>query len=321
MKAMRIHETGGPEVLRYEDIPDPTPGPGQVVVKLSAIGVNYVDIYTRSGLYPASLPLIPGSEGAGVVAAVGEGVTGVAAGDVVAYTGIPGSYAQQVVAPADRLVKLPTGLSAEMGAAVLLQGMTAHYLAHTTYPLKPGDRALIHAGAGGVGLLLIQMAKQRGAYVFATVSTDAKAALAREAGADAVILYTRQDFAEEVRTATEGQGVQVVYDSVGQTTFFKSLECLVPRGYLVLYGQSSGPVPPVEPGILARGSYFLTRPSLAHYTASREELLQRAGDVLDWVRSGALKVRIYGSYPLARAADAHRALQGRETTGKLLLIP
>lgn len=322
MKAIRIHQTGGPEVLRYEEVPSPTPGPGQVLVNLQAIGVNYAEINARSGGgAAATLPMTPGGEGAGVVAALGEGVTEVKVGDVVAYNGVPGSYAQQAVVPAARLVRVPAGLSSELAAAVLLQGMTAHYLSHDTYPLKPGDKALVHAGAGGVGLLLVQMAKRLGAEVFATVSTDAKAALAREAGADHVINYEAQDFAEEIKRLTNGQGVQVVYDAVGKTTFDKSLASLAPRGMLALYGQASGPVPSMDPAILGRGSLFLTRPGLPAYTATRQELLQRSGEVFSWVMEGKLKVHIYGKYPLEQAPEAHRALQGRETTGKLLLIP
>ncbi len=321
MKAIRIHETGGPEVLRYEDCPDPVLGAGQALVDLKAIGVNFTDIYTRSGMTPATLPIIPGLEGAGVVSAVGDGVKEVKVGDLVAYPWVMGSYAQKVAAPASRLVKLPKGISAETGAALMLQGMTAHYLVHSSYPLKKGDRTLIHAGAGGVGLLLIQMAKRRGAYVFATVSTEAKARLAKGAGADKVILYTTQDFEEEIKKATGGKGVQVVYDSVGKTTFDKSLKCLAPRGYLVLYGQSSGFVPPVDPRVLNRGSLFLSRPSLVDYTATRRELVRRSGDVLKWVLSGELKLKMYKTYPLRQAAEAHKALQNRETTGKLILIP
>ncbi len=322
MKAVRIHQTGGAEVLRYEDAPAPTPGAGQALVKLQAIGINYTDIYTRSGTNPPpSLPWTPGSEGAGIVEAIGSGVTEVKVGDLVAYSGVPGSYAEQVVAPAQRLVKLPRGATADMGAAAMLQGMTAHYLCHDTYRLKPGDKALVHAAAGGVGLLLVQMAKRRGAYIFATVSTDEKAKLAREVGADQVINYSRQDFAEEVKKATNGQGVQVVYDSVGKDTFDKSIACLSRRGYLVLYGQASGPVPPVPPAVLNRGSLFLTRPSLLDHTATRGELLKRAGEVLRWVRSGEIKMHIYKKYPLSQASEAHRAMENRATTGKLLLIP
>ena len=321
MKAIRIHSHGGPEVLQYEDAPDPQPGPGQALVKLEAIGVNFTDVYTRIGLYPSKLPLIPGVEGAGQVAALGPGVTEVKAGDRVAYTGAMGSYAQFAVVPAWRLVPLPQGVDAQRAAAVLLQGMTAHYLAHTTFPLQKGHTALVHAGAGGVGLLLIQMAVRLGATVFATVSTPEKAALARGAGAHHTILYTQQDFEQEVHRLTDGQGVQVVYDSVGKDTFDKSLKCLAPRGYLVLYGQSSGVVPPISPLVLSNGSKFLTRPILADYTATRQELLQRAADVFRWVQSGELKVRVFNTFPLSQAAEAHRLLEGRHTTGKLLLLP
>jgi NADPH2:quinone reductase len=321
MKAIRIHETGGPEVLKYEDCPSPTPGAGQALVDVQAIGVNYTDVNTRSGANPPpSLPMTPGREAAGVVSAVGEGVTDVKAGDLVVYCGVTGSYAQQVAVPANVLVKIPEGMDARTGAAVLLQGMTAHYLAFSTYPLKQGDSALVHAGAGGTGLLLIQMAKRAGAYVFATVSTEEKAALAREAGADRAIIYTREDFEDEVKKATDGRGCQAVYDSVGKTTFDKSLNCVARLGCLALYGQASGPVPTVATASLARGSVFLTRPALGDYTATREDLLRRAGDVLGWVASGELKVRIGGEFTLAEAAEAHRQLEGRHSTGKLLLL-
>ncbi|MBI2871885.1 MAG: quinone oxidoreductase [Chloroflexi bacterium] len=321
MKAVQVQNAGGPEVLKYVDAQEPQPGPKQALVELKAIGVNYTDVYTRSGLTPTSLPTIPGVEGAGVVVRTGEGVSEVAVGDLVAYTGVPGSYAQKVVAPSWRLVKLPKGIDAETGAATMLQGMTAHYLCYTTYPLAPGDTALVHAGAGGVGLLLVQMCKWLGARVITTVSTEAKAQLAREAGADQVVIYTEQDFETEVKRFTGGEGVQVAYDSVGETTFKKSIACLARRGYLVLYGQASGPVPPVPTSILQQRSLFLTRPSLGDYTATREELLQRAGDVLGWVQSGRLQLRIHGEFPLREASEAHRQLEGRLTTGKLLLIP
>jgi NADPH2:quinone reductase len=322
VKAIRVHELGGPEVLKYEDCPAPNPGPGQALIDLQAIGVNFADVSSRRGgaAPPQSLPMTPGFEAAGVVSAVGEGASGVTVGDTVAYWGVRGSYAEQVAVPADVLVKIPAGLDARMGAAVFLQGMTAHYLAFTTYPLKPGDYALVHAGAGGTGLLLIQMAKRAGAYVFATVSTEEKAALAKEAGADTAINYTREDFEEVVRNGTNGQGCQAVYDSVGQTTFEKSLNSLSRRGCLALYGQSSGPVAPVATGDLRMSSY-LTRPSLADYTATREELEWRAGEVLSWVASGELKVRIGGEFALSEAAEAQRQLENRLTTGKLLLLP
>jgi NADPH2:quinone reductase len=321
MKATRVHQVGGPEVLKYEDVPDPSPGPGQALVDIQAVGVNYTDTYTRSGLYPSKLPLTLGVEGAGVVSAIGDGVTEVNVGETVCYNGTMGSYAERQVVDAWRLVKVPEGADAQMGATVLLQGLTAHYLVYSTYPLKAGESTLIHAGAGGVGLLLIQMAKHLGAYVFTTVSTEEKAALAKGAGADHVILYTRQDFEEEIKKATDGRGVQVAYDAVGKTTFEQSLRCLAPRGYLVLYGQSSGLVPPIFPSTLQTGSYFLTRPGLAHYTATRDDLLKRAGDVLGWAVSGQLKLRVDRTLPLSEAAEAHRALEGRQTAGKLLLVP
>ena len=321
MKAIQVSQTGGPEVLQYVDVADPSPGPGQALVDLRAVGVNYTDVYTRSGQNPPTLPVIPGLEGAGVVAEVGEGVTEVAPGDLVAYASAPRSYAEKVAAPSWRLVKLPDGLDAEAGAAAMLQGMTAHYLCHSAYPLKQGNTALIHAGAGGTGLLLIQMAKSLGARVITTVSTEAKAQLAQEAGADHTILYTKQDFEEEVKRITDGAGVQVVYESVGQATFDKSLACLGRRGYIVAFGNPSGRVPPVDTALLNRGSLFLTRPSLMDYTATREELLQRADDILGWIKSGRLKLRIHDRFPLKDAAEAHRQLEGRLTTGKLLLIP
>ena len=321
MKAIQVSQTGGPEVLQYMDVADPSPGPGQALVELRAIGVNYTDVYTRCGMNPPTLPVIPGLEGAGVVVEVGEGVTEVAPGDLVAYASAPRSYAEKVVAPSWRLVKLPQGLDAEAGAAAMLQGMTAHYLCHSAYPLKQGDTLLVHAGAGGTVLLLIQMAKSLGARVITTVSTEAKAQLAQEAGANHTILYTQQDFEEEVKRITNGAGVQVVYESVGQATFDKSLACLGRRGYIVAFGNPSGRVPPVDTALLNRGSLFLTRPSLIDYTATREELLQRAGDILGWIKSGRLKLRIHDRFPLKDAAEAHRQLEGRLTTAKLLLTP
>jgi NADPH2:quinone reductase len=322
MKAVRVHAPGGPEVLRYEDVPEPTPKAGEALVKVEAAGVNYIDVYYRAGLYKAELPFTLGLEAGGVVTAVGPGVSEVRVGDRVAYTGVPGAYAEYAAVPAARLVVLPEGVTTRQGAAAMLQGMTAHYLACTTYPLKPGDVCLVHAAAGGVGLLLCQMAKMRGARVIGTVSTQAKAALAREAGADDVILYTEQDFEAEVKRLTGGAGVHVVYDSVGRTTWEKSLNCLRPRGMMVLYGQSSGPVGPMDPQILnQKGSLFLTRPSLFHYVATREELLQRAGEVLNWIRDGKLRLRMEFQFPLKEAAEAHRALEGRRTTGKILLLP
>ena len=322
MKAIRVHTPGGLDALRYDDIPVPTPGEGETLVKLEASGVNFIDIYVRKGFYKQPLPHTLGQEGAGVVEAVGPSVSEVAAGDRVAYAMVHGSYAEYSIVPASRLVKLPEGVDTHTGAAVMLQGMTAHYLTHSTYPLKTGDTALVHAAAGGVGLLLVQIAKQCGARVFGTVSTEEKARLAKDAGADEVIRYTEQDFETEVKRSTNERGVQVVYDSVGKTTFEKSLNCLSPRGYMVLYGQSSGAVPLFDLlQLSAKGSLFITRPSLTYYTLTREELLWRAGDVLGWVCSGQLKLRIDRAFPLSQAAEAHRCLEGRLSTGKLLLIP
>jgi NADPH2:quinone reductase len=322
MRAIRVHGYGGPEVLTWEEQATPSPEAGQALVRLEAVGVNYIDIYHRTGLYKNPLPFTLGLEGAGVVEGVGAGVSEVRVGDRVASQGVQGSYATHALVPAARLVVLPAGLDARTGAAAMLQGMTAHYLVHATYPLKPGETALLHAAAGGVGLLLIQMAKRRGTRVLGTVSTPEKVRLAKEAGADEVIQYTTQDFETEVKRLTGGRGVQVVYDSVGKTTFEKSLNVLAPRGTLVLFGQASGPVPPVDLGILAgKGSLYVTRPTLGHYVATREELLRRAGDVLGWVQAGELTLRIEHTFPLARAAEAHRALEGRRTTGKVLLIP
>jgi NADPH2:quinone reductase len=322
MKAIRVHQFGGPETLAMEELPVPKPGKGEALVRLEAIGVNFIDVYQRMGLYRSALPFTPGNEGAGVVEDTGPGSGEVSAGDRVAYAGTLGSYAEVAIVPAWRLVKLPAGIDAGTAAAAMLQGMTAHYLTHSTYPLKPGEACLVHAAAGGVGLLLAQMARRRGARVIGTVSTKEKAELARAFGADEVILYTEQDFELEVRRLTGGKGVQVAYDSVGRTTFEKSLNCLAPRGYLALYGQSSGPVPPFDPQILnTKGGLFLTRPSLGQYTATREELLWRANDVLGWAASGELKIRIGARFPLSEAAEAHRQLSGRKTTGKVLLTP
>ena len=322
MKAIRVEAYGGPENLIYKEVDKPAPKTGEALVKLEAIGVNFIDVYHRTGLYPLPLPFTPGTEAAGTVEALGSDVSDIAIGDRVAYAMAVGSYAEYAIVPAARLVKIPDHLDAQQAAAAMLQGMTAHYLATSTYQLKSGDLALVHAAAGGVGLLLIQIARRIGARVFGTVSTEEKAKLAREAGADEVILYTEQDFQEEVKRLTEGKGVQVVYDSVGKTTFMKSLDSLAPRGTLALFGQSSGPVPSFDPALLAqKGSLFLTRPSLAQYTLTREELLWRAGDVLKWVSSGELKLRIEKTFPLAEAAEAHRQLEGRKTTGKVLLIP
>jgi NADPH:quinone reductase len=322
MKAIRVHKPGGAEVLTYEDTPDPQAKAGEAVVKIDAAGINYIDVYYRTGAYKAELPFTIGVEGAGTVTAVGGNVSEVKVGDKVAYNGIAGAYAQYAAVPAAKLVVLPSGVSTKQGAATMLQGMTAHYLACSTYPLKPGDTCLVHAAAGGVGLLLCQIAKMRGARVIGTVSTEDKAKLARDAGADEVILYSQQDFAAEVKRITGGKLCQVVYDAVGKTTFDGSLNCLAPRGLLALYGQASGPVPPLDLAVLgAKGSLFITRPSLAAHTATREELLQRAGEVLGWVRDGKLKLRMEFEFPLKDAAEAHRALEGRKTTGKVLLVP
>ena len=322
MKAVRVHTPGGPDVLKYEDVPEPQPKAGEAIVRIDAAGLNYVDVYYRSGLYKAELPMTLGLEAGGTVTAVGPNVTEVKVGDKVAYTGVAGAYAQYAAVPAQRLVVLPASVSTRQGAAAMLQGMTAHYLACSTYPLKKGDTCLVHAAAGGVGLLLCQIAKMRGARVIGTVSTEEKAKLAREAGADEVILYTKQDFEAEVKRLTSGKGVQVVYDSVGKTTFDKGFNCLALRGLMVLYGQSSGPLGPFDPQVLsAKGSLFLTRPSLVHHVATRDELLARAGDVLGWIRDGKLRLRTEFEFALKDAAEAHRALEGRKTTGKVLLIP
>lgn len=322
MKGIRAHEIGGPEVLRYEEIPSLRPGPSEALVQIKAIGVNYTDVSSRRGTNPPpSLPWTPGREAAGVVTAIGQGVTEVSIGDRVAYAMCTGSYAQEAVVPSWLLVPLPEDVDFSTSAATMLQAMTAHFLTFGITQLNPGDRTLVHAGAGGVGLVLIQMLKKVGAYVFTTVSTGAKAELARDAGADATIIYTHQDFAEEVKKATSSQGVRIVYDAVGKTTFDQSIKCLGRRGYLALYGQASGPVPPIESGMLRNGSLFLTRPSLGDYTATREELLGRANEVLHWVNSGELKLHIGLTLPLAEAAEAHRQLEGRQTTGKILLMP
>jgi NADPH:quinone reductase len=304
------------------EVATPQPGPGQALVRLGAIGVNFIDVYFRMGRYKADLPIVLGNEGAGTVESTGAGVTEVAPGDRVAWSMQRGSYAEYAIVPGAMLVKISPHVSFETAAAAMLQGMTAHYLTHSTFALKPGDTCLVHAAAGGAGGLVVQMAKMLGARVFGTVSTEEKARIAREAGADETILYTEQDFEAEVKRLTGGRGVDVVYDSVGQTTFAKSLDSLRPRGMLALFGQSSGPVPPFDPNILnGKGSLFLTRPSLAHYLLSREELLWRAGDVLQWIESGKLRLRIERTYPLADAAAAHRDLESRRTAGKLLLIP
>ena len=321
-QAIVVRETGGADALRLESIAVPEPGPGQVRVAVAAAGVNFIDVYFRTGLYPRPLPYVAGLEGAGVVEALGPGVSGLDVGDRVAWASVPGSYATHVAAPAAQLVRVPDGVALEVAAAVMLQGMTAHYLVHGCRATQPGDLALVHAAAGGVGLLLIQLLAQAGARVVGTCSSAEKEALARKAGAEHVLRYDRIDFADELRRLTGGSGCDVVYDSVGQATFEGSLRSLRPRGLLVLYGQSSGPVPPFELGRLnALGSLFVTRPSLAHYTADRAELELRAGAVLGAVAEGGLEVRIGARYPLAEAAEAQRALEARRTTGKLLLVP
>ena len=322
MKAIQVKQTGGPEALQLVELPVPQPKHNEAVVKIAASGVNYIDVYLRSGSYKAPVPFVAGQEGAGVVTAIGAGVKTLKPGDRVAWSGVLGSYAEYVAAPAEALVPVPPGVSERDAAASMLQGMTAHYLCYDTFPLKPGDTALVHAAAGGVGRLLVQMAHQLGARVIGTVSSEEKIKLAREVGADEVILYTQTDFEAETKRLTGGKGVDVVYDSVGKATFDKSMNVLRPRGMLVHYGSSSGPVPPVDPNVLAqKGSLFLARTSLAHFTATREELLRRSVEVFDMIASGKLKLRIAHVYPLAEAQQAHRDLEGRKTTGKLLLIP
>jgi NADPH2:quinone reductase len=323
MKAVRIHEFGGPEALSYEEVEIPEPGPGEARVKLAASGVNFIDVYQRTGLYPGDVPRTLGLEGAGEVDAVGEGVDDVSPGDYVAFASAPGSYAEYVVAPVEVLVPFNVTLvEARVAAAVILQGITAHYLTHSTFPLQEGQTALVHAAAGGVGLLLVQLAKLRGATVIGTAGTEEKAQLASEAGADEVILYTEQDFVEETNRITDGEGVHVVYDSVGKDTFHGSLDTLRTRGYMVLFGASSGPVEPIDPQILnQKGGLFLTRPSIGQYTATREEVLWRAESLLSWIGQNNLNVRIGGTYELSDVQQAHRDLEGRKTTGKLLLIP
>ena len=322
MKAIQVSHTGGPEVLTLVDVPVPTPKPNEALVEIKASGVNFIDVYFREGRYPAPLPFINGQEAAGIVKEVGSEVSDLKPGDRVAYTSSLGSYAEFAAVPAARLVKIPAELSFEQAAAAMLQGMTAHYLLNGSYKLASGETALIHAAAGGVGLLLVQMAKRIGARVIATAGTEEKAQLAREAGADECIVYTQADFEAETQRLTDGKGVHVVYDGVGKATFDKDLEVLRPRGYLVLFGGSSGAVPPFDLIKLSqKGSLFITRPTLAHYTATREELELRAGEVLGAIAKGELKLRIHKSYALAEAAQAHRDLEGRKTTGKLLLIP
>ena len=320
MRAVRVHENGGSEKLRVETLEIPAPQEGEALVKVEAAGVNFVDVYKREGLYRIPLPSTLGEEGAGQVIAIGRGVTGVKEGDSVAWASVGGAYAEYAVVPAQRLVPVPAGVSTRVAAAVMLQGMTAHYLASSTFPLKHGDRCLVHAAAGGVGLLLVQIAKKRGAVVIGTAGSEEKAELARAAGADHVIVYTRDDFAAETRRLTNGAGVNVVYDSVGKTTFDSGLDILAARGMMVLFGQSSGPVEPINPQVLnQKGSLFLTRPTLAHYTSTRDELLWRSGELFEWIQNGEIDVRIGAEFPLQQAAAAHDALEGRRTTGKVLL--
>ncbi len=322
MKAIQVQKPGGPEVLTLVDLPVPTPKPNEAIVKIAAAGVNFIDVYFREGRYPTPLPFVDGQEAAGTVTEVGADVKSLKPGDRVAYTGVMGAYAEYAAVPADRLIRVPEKLSDQQAAGAMLQGMTAHYLIHTTYPLKKGETALIHAAAGGVGLLMVQMAKNLGACVIATVGSAAKAKLAKDAGADDVIIYTEQDFEAETKRLTAGAGVHVVYDGVGKTTFDGGINVLRPRGYMVLFGGASGPVAAFDPIKLAqKGSLFLTRPSLAHYIASREELEQRASDVLGWIADGKLKLRIEHIYKLADVQQAHRDLEGRKTTGKLVLVP
>jgi NADPH:quinone reductase len=322
MKHIQVTKFGGAEELKLAESPTPAPTAGQALVRIAASGVNYIDVYFRTGLNKADLPFTPGSEASGVVESVGPGVTSVKPGDRVGYAMARGSYAEYALVPADQLVPLPDSVDFDTAAAALLQGMTAHYLTHSTFPLKPGDKCLVHAAAGGAGRLVVQMAKMLGATVYGTVGTDAKAAVAKEAGADEAIIYTRDDFAVEVKRLTDGKGLDVIYDSVGASTFLKGLDLLRPRGMMALFGNSSGKVDPIDPAILnPKGSLFLTRPSLAHYVLTREELLWRATDVLSWIGSGKLKLLIERSYPLADAAEAHRDLEGRKSTGKLLIIP
>ena len=322
MQAIQVSKVGGPEVLTAVELPVPSPKPNEALVQIKAAGVNFIDVYVREGRYPTAMPFVSGQEAAGVVTEVGSEVTTIKPGDRVAYTSVLGSYAEYAAVPASRLVKIPDEVDFEQAAAAMLQGMTAHYLVHSTYPLKEGETALIHAAAGGVGLLLVQMAKKIGARVIATTGTDEKAQLARDAGADECIVYTEVDFETETRRLTDGQGVHVVYDGVGKATFDKDLEVLRPRGYLVLFGGASGAVPPFDLIKLSqKGSLFITRPTLAHYTVTREELEWRANDVLQSIARGELKLRIHKVYPLAEAEQAHRDLEGRKTTGKLLLKP
>jgi NADPH2:quinone reductase len=320
MRAMRIHHPGGPEMIREDQVERPAPGPGEALVRVQYAGVNFIDIYKRTGAYKVPLPATLGEEGAGTVAAVGPGVSEVKEGDRVAWASVPGAYADFAIVSAARLVPVPRAVDTRLAAAVMLQGMTAHYLACSLHPLKAGDRCLVHAAAGGVGLLLVQIAKMRGAFVIGTAGSEDKARLARAAGADEVIVYTSHDFVAETKRITGDRGVHVVYDSVGRTTFLPGLDLLVPRGTMALFGQSSGPVDPLDPQLLNRkGSLFLTRPTLHHYTATREELLSRAGDLFAWIGKGALSVRVGEEFELAQAGDAQRALESRRTTGKVVL--
>jgi NADPH2:quinone reductase len=322
MMAVRVHQTGGPEALQVDDIPAPQPGPGQARIWVSAIGLNFIEIYERSGQYKLDLPKTLGAEAAGTVEAVGPGVTVVKPGDRVVSSNVSGAYAEYALAPAERLVPVPDGVHFRTAAAVFLQGLTAHYLSHSTFPLQPGQVCLIHAAAGGTGQLLVQMAKLRGARVIGTVSTGAKAALARECGADDVINYAEQDFMAETRRLTGGQGVDAVYDSVGKDTFDKSIDCLRPRGFMVLFGQSSGRVPPVDPQLLnAKGSLFLTRPTLIHHVPDRPQLLARAAEIFNWLAAGKLRLRIDRTFALRDAAQAHEYLASRQAMGKVLLVP
>ena len=322
MNAIQVSQVGGPEVLKLVDLPIPEPKPNEALVQIKAAGVNFIDVYYREGRYPAPVPFVAGQEAAGIVTAIGSEVTNVKIGERLAYSGVQGAYAEYTTVPVDRLVKIPDQLDFDQAAAAMLQGMTAHYLSHSTYPIKNGETVLVHAAAGGVGALLVQMAKNLGARVIGTAGSEEKAQLARENGADEVIIYTKQDFETETHRLTEGKGVHVVYDGVGKTTFDKDLNVLQPRGYLVLFGASSGAVPPFDLLELTKhGSLFVTRPSLHHYIATREELERRAADVLQMIVRRDLKLRIHKTYPLAEAQQAHRDLEGRKTSGKLLLIP
>ncbi|MGH8933329.1 MAG: quinone oxidoreductase family protein [Egibacteraceae bacterium] len=322
MKAIRVHETGGPEVLHLEEVPTPDPGAGQARVRIEAAGLNFIDVYQREGRYPMDLPMTPGVEAAGVVDAVGPDVEGLAEGDRVAYAMQVGAYAEQAVVPAAQLVRVPDDVDLRVAAAVMVQGMTAHYLTHSTVRLEQGMTALVHAASGGVGHLLVQVAKRLGARVLATTSTDEKERLARKAGADEVIRYRDVDFKDEVERLTDGAGLDVVYDSVGKDTFDRGLDCLRPRGWMVLYGASSGAVPPMDPQVLQwKGSLYLTRPTLGHYIANPDELAWRTGDVFGWIRAGELEVRIDRTWPLAEVADAHRYIEAGKTVGKVLLLP